>query len=164
MAGEVKLLADEIGVKFKPEHDTERFRARWAYELARAVMNSGLCARSAHRESALSWLLQIGDASDADMPGTLRRVREEIEAVDSDDGWATDPACAAVEHVACSLLPDTRWMAHAGNYIWGHVTGAGLSFNEVVKFSREAWLRSVYERCATYAPEVRSPAGTAGQS
>lgn len=143
---EVEVLAREVGADFRPEHNTLAFRARWAAALA-VLVRDLVVFRGAYPERVCEWADRIDNATDAEMVAILEAVREEIEAIDSDDGSATDPAGAALEMVCLSLMPDTRWMAHAAQGVWGHVTGAGVTFNEVVKFSRDAWLQDLYRRC-----------------
>lgn len=148
---EVEFLAREIGAAFRPEHNTLAFRARWAAELATLVGGHTWMTNCAYGEQLKGWVDSIDNATDVAMKATLAAVRAEIEAVDSDDGWATDPAGAALEAACLSLFPKTRWMAEAGQRVWGFVTGCGGAYNDVIRFSRNAWLSDLYERCARVA-------------
>ena len=156
MSGEVEALAREIGATFQPADDTAAFRARWASALAVQVGGLGRTHACPYKDRLAGWIARIDNATDAEMPSVLENIRDEIARVDSDDGWAVDPAGGALESVTLVLLPGTRWMAQAGLDVWAHVTGAGAAWNAVVQFSRNAWLADLYERCAGRKTEGRA--------
>lgn len=134
------------------------FRALWVKALAGHVVKLGAWDhRSAYPAKIAEWCGRIDAAAFDEIPATLRTIRNEISAIDSDDGWATDCAGSTLEQVCLALLPNTRWLAEAGAQVWTFATGSNC-FNEVSHYSRKAWLRSVFGACLPPAA-ISSPAG-----
>lgn len=135
----VARLAKEIGAEFHAEDETRAFRIAWVWP----VIHS-------YPDSVHAWARQIAEADGVTLAfeAVLRRVRDEISAQDCDNGWATDPAGSALEHVALALQPNTRWLAHAAQDVWRFASGC-RSYNEIVALSERAWLRSLYDEIAT---------------
>lgn len=140
----VRRLAKEIGAPYVPEHETPEFMVAWVKMLARTVATH---AHSLYRYPAdvHKWCDAIAAADGyAALYETCCIVRESISAIDDgDDGWAADPAGAAIEAVSLALLPETRWLAEASTQVWAFATGCH-GYNAVILFSREAWLRDQY--------------------
>lgn len=151
MGQEIANLAAEIAAPYRPEHDSLGFRSRWVTYLAALVAQHCEHRGYAYPERIQVWVELIDNTPDVWLAQTLEQVRAEIEAIDSDDGWATDPAGAALEAVCLALMPKTRWLAESGQRVWFFVTGA-KAHNAVSKFSKNAWLREVYRICAGELP------------
>lgn len=134
------------------------FRALWVKALAAIISKLGAWDhRSRYPAKISEWCDQIEAAPFDQIPATLLAIRKEISAIDYDDGWATDTAGSTLEQVCLALLPNTRWLAEAGAQVWTFATGSNC-FNEVSRYSRKAWLRSVFAACLPPAA-ISSPAG-----
>lgn len=143
----VMMLAQEIQHPSANFGDPREFRAHWVKALASRVGKLGAWEhRSRYPEKIGDWCDQIEAAATDDIPALLKSIREQISAIDYDDGWATDASGSVLEALCLSLMPGTRWMAEAGARVWTFATGS-TCFNEVSHFSRKAWLRQVFADC-----------------
>lgn len=143
---EINGLAKEIGVAPLCIVDGERFGEEWCRRLAQIVERHGAWRHgSRYPERIMGWCHSITVAAPGHMRLELRRIRDEIGAIDCDDGWATDRAGAAVEMICLAMQPETRWLANAAKHVWAFAVGTG-NHNEVVKFSQDAWLREQFSQ------------------
>ncbi len=156
-ADAVQRLAREIGAPFLPEHETRAVKVAWVKLLAEEVGRHTWPVLHKYPESVSAWVAQIQNADGVTLAleSVCERIRDEIHRQDYDDGWATDPAGAALESVTLALLPGTRWLAEASKSVWRFATGCG-SYNDVVRISQDAWLRHLY-LTATDAVQPVSP-------
>lgn len=155
---EIASLANEIGQPMPWIADPVTFRAEWAKSLARIVSKLGAWEhRCQYPAKIAEWCALIEATEPAGIFDMLTYVREEISAIDYDDGWALDPAGAALESVCLSLLPNTRWMAHAGNHVWKFAT-CSTAYNDVTAVSMRAWLRHVFDGCLAALATPADPA------
>lgn len=143
----VQALAKEIGATWQPDDEGWEFQVTWVKSLAHIVGDHAWPFLHKYPDKVRAWACEIVAADDGTIEDVLKRVHDGIHELDYDDGWAIDRAGSALECVCLALLPDTRWLAEASQSVWKFVTGCG-AYNDIVKFSQEAWLRQLYEECA----------------
>jgi hypothetical protein len=144
-AVEVECLAKEIGAISPDDIDPLRLAEEWCRMLVSVVeRKGGRPFNCRYPDKFYGWCHSLKVAAAGHMALEMKRVRGEISAIDWDDGWATDPSGSALEHVCLAMQPGTRWLAHAAGHVWTFAVGTG-SFNDVVKASRDLWLRQKFD-------------------